>query len=182
MEMVMRYGLTHEVITQITAVLSGLHRKRGKALLMLTVAILGLMGISLARHVYAWREAPLSGVGMTASNAANNSAPAQPPSPPRQLADDGIHGEVITILPQGFDPKEIIKPKGHFILLVDNHSGVVGINLRLDQQGGARLADVQVEPTTLGWTQTVDLPAGTYLLTEANHPNWVCRITVKGGQ
>ncbi len=90
-----------------------------------------------------------------------------------------VESEIITIRATGFEPSEIRRPKGEFYLAVDNLSGMSEVNLRLDRENGAgRLHEVRVPRQKRDWRQSVDLPPGTYLLTEADHPDWVCRIII----
>jgi hypothetical protein len=85
----------------------------------------------------------------------------------------------VTITTIGFDPDELTHPAGQVTLAVDNRSGLEEVRLRLDREGGERLVDVLVERGQLDWHDTVTLSAGHYTLTEANHPEWSCRITVE---
>lgn len=94
------------------------------------------------------------------------------------VAQDRIEAELITIRPNGFNPLEITRPKGRFILAFTNHSGVHDLDLKLDREAGNRIHEVRMPRGRLAGKKTVDLPPGSYILTEANHPDWVCRITV----
>jgi hypothetical protein len=78
----------------------------------------------------------------------------------------------------GFEPKEINRPKGQFLLVVHNRSGVEEVNLRLDHEAGNRLHEVRVGRDRLDWRAPLDLHPGQYVLTEAGHPGWICRINV----
>jgi hypothetical protein len=89
-----------------------------------------------------------------------------------------FEAEIITIRPNGFEPSEITRPKGRFILAVDNRSGVEEVTLRLDRETGNREREVRVHRKKLDWREVFDLNPGRYTLTEANHPNWVCHITI----
>lgn len=91
-----------------------------------------------------------------------------------------IKTEVVTILPDGFEPAEITRRHGRFFLAVDNRSGLEQVSLRLDKETGNRLRDVRVNRADLDWADVVNLTPGTYLLTEANNPEWVCKIIITG--
>lgn len=86
--------------------------------------------------------------------------------------------ERITIRPTGFDPGEITRPEGRFVLAVDNRSGLRELTLRLSDGGGRRLREVRVPREQPSWRVTLDAPAGSYVLTEVDHPGWVCRVSV----
>jgi hypothetical protein len=105
------------------------------------------------------------------------------PNPPRASLKPTqkparIETEIITILPDGFQPKEVTRPFGRFNLMVDNRSGLADVSLQLDREAGSRLQAVQVNRSQLDWNDVFDLPPGKYTLTEANHSEWVCRITI----
>lgn len=102
-------------------------------------------------------------------------APARPQgSPPKATTEV----EVITILPTGLYPAEITRPKGLFLLAVENRSGLKAIQLRVDGEAGNRVHTGQIHPLKHYWHQGVDLPPGRYTLSEANHPDWKCTIKV----
>ncbi len=90
-----------------------------------------------------------------------------------------IETEVITLLPTGFNPSEITRPHKRFLVVVDNQSGLEEITLRLDRVAGRRVREVRRRREEMLWRQVEDLPPGEYLLNEANHPDWTCRITIK---
>ena len=89
-----------------------------------------------------------------------------------------LEEELITIRPGGFDPVEIVRPKGNFLLAIDNRSGLTEVDLRLDSEFDNRLSK-RVSREELDSRTIVDLNPGTYLLTEAGHPGWVCRFRIK---
>jgi hypothetical protein len=93
-----------------------------------------------------------------------------PPAVPQTLR--------ITIRPTGFDPAEVTIPQGRFILAVDNRSGLRDLTFRLDRESGGRLHEVRMPRESLSWRALIDASPGTYTLTEANHPEWLCRVTV----
>jgi hypothetical protein len=114
----------------------------------------------------------LAAFALAAGNRARLAAAEQQPQ-------GDTESEIITIRSTGFEPSEISRPKGEFYLAVENLSGLDEVNLRLARENGAgRLHDVTVKREKRDWRQGLDLPPGTYLLTEANHPNWVCRVTI----
>jgi hypothetical protein len=78
----------------------------------------------------------------------------------------------------GFVPREITTAAGDYQLSVNNQSGVSEVSLGLEREHGARLHEARVKKERLRWRQNVRLTPGVYRLTEANHPDWVCRIVV----
>jgi hypothetical protein len=85
---------------------------------------------------------------------------------------------LVTLRPTGFEPKEITRPRGLFLLVVDNRSNNSDVLLRLDHESGRREHEERVKDGKIDWRKPFDLHPGRYLLTEANHPNWVCHITI----
>lgn len=103
---------------------------------------------------------------------------ATPPVPPSGGTLARLDVEVITIRPTGFERAQITRPKGLFGIAVENRSGLTDIALRLDQEGGSRLNQVQLSKEQPNWKLGLDLPPGRYVLTEASNPNWVCQVTI----
>ena len=89
-----------------------------------------------------------------------------------------IEAEVVTIQPTGFEPREITRPKGLFLLAVENRSGLRTIQLRLDREAGNRLRDLHIPGNRHDWKDGLDLPPGRYVLSEAYHPDWSCVLTI----
>jgi hypothetical protein len=89
-----------------------------------------------------------------------------------------LETELITIGPRGFEPSTIRRPIGRFFLAIENRSGLDSVNLRIDRVAGNRLKEVAVTGGQLDWIDVVDLIPGDYVITEAEHPDWVCKITV----
>jgi hypothetical protein len=89
-----------------------------------------------------------------------------------------IEAELVTVTPHGFEPQEITRPPGPFLLMLDNHSGLRQVNLHLSREAGARLREVPVPREQPNWSEVIALPPGRYVLTEADHPGWLCRLTI----
>lgn len=89
-----------------------------------------------------------------------------------------IQSHVITLRPGGFDPPEVIWQKGQFFLMINNRSNVNEITLLLERQSGGRVKEIKSRMRKERSAGVFDLPPGDYLLTEANHPQWICRIKI----
>ena len=90
-----------------------------------------------------------------------------------------IEAAIVTLKPTGFEPKELTRPRGLFLLRVDNRSNNPNLLFRLDRENGKREHEQQTRAGgKLDWNKPLDLPPGRYLLTEADHPEWVCQITI----
>lgn len=143
--------------------------------------------VALTFTALIWVSASTKTEATSAHVSPDTPAPASPvvaekPSPdslPQESsAKERTETELITIQPGGFEPAEITRPQGRVFLEVDNRSGLSEINLRLDAEHGNRLHQARVRREQLDWHQEIDLRPGRYLLTEANHPDWVGRITI----
>jgi hypothetical protein len=89
-----------------------------------------------------------------------------------------MESELITITAHGFEPREIARPQGRFLLMIDNRSGLAATSLRLTREAGSRVREMPVPREEPNWSDVVDLQPGRYVLTEADHPRWSCRITI----
>jgi hypothetical protein len=89
-----------------------------------------------------------------------------------------IEAEVITIHYYGFMPREITRPQGSFILMVDDLSGLPGTRLQLDRETGSPVRQMEIRREEPDWTDELDLEPGQYVLREADHPGWACRIII----
>ena len=108
----------------------------------------------------------------------------QPPSavevtPVRQVANPP-EVELVTILPYGFDPPKISRPNGHFIVVMDNRSGLDGLSLTLTAEStpSVVLLSKQLTLSELDGYNSLDLSPGHYALREANHPEWSCVVEI----
>ena len=85
--------------------------------------------------------------------------------------------ERVTITPTGFEPSVIGRGPGRFLLAVDNRSGHDDLTLHLEGQTG-RLRAQRASRSKASWREVLELAPGEYLLREANHREWLCRITI----
>jgi hypothetical protein len=89
-----------------------------------------------------------------------------------------VEAELITILPTGFEPAQITRPSGRFLLAVENRSGVRQIDFQLSAESGSRILEVSRTWERADWSDVVNPPPGRYVITERNHPAWQCVITI----
>jgi hypothetical protein len=96
------------------------------------------------------------------------------------VPSNGLQRELITIRPSGFEPSEITRPAGRFLLAVNDRSEQDEVVLLLTRENGEQLHRVRMRdtPRKHEWRQVVNLPPGRYVLAEAAHPEWTCRITL----
>ncbi len=113
----------------------------------------------------------LASCTMLAINTRARFAPAKSPSVP-------VEGAIVTLRSFGFEPKELTRKAGPVFFFVNNASGFRQVNFRLDREVGARLKNVPLPQGRFRWQEVVNLTPGTYLLTVAENPQWVCHITI----
>ena len=90
---------------------------------------------------------------------------------------ENVEAELITILPNGFEPGELVRPAGRFILMFDNQSGLQPLDFRLERTGMPRITELRLRRTTDS-TAILNLPQGEYQVTEAKHPEWSLKLTL----
>jgi len=147
---------------------------------LLLAAIALIAASSLMARARAWLRPAAATVSEAAAPPSSTaSISAQPlAASPSGAKRKALEAEIITIRPNGFEPDELSRPKGRFILMVDNRSGIADVELQLDRETGARLHQVSVPSDEQDWNDEFDLPPGQYVLREAGHPEWSCRITI----
>ena len=95
-----------------------------------------------------------------------------------QAAAVGFQEELqLQLSSNGFTPGEVQRAAGTFAIAVENSAISGEYRLQLKAQDGTVIKEVEVQQGSAAWTVT--LPAGEYTLTEASHPQWLCRITVQ---
>jgi hypothetical protein len=92
--------------------------------------------------------------------------------------DKRIGAEVIILRPNGFEPAQITRPNGMFLLAIDNQTGLKDVTLRLERANGVREAEVQLPGHRVRWRKRVNLSPGDYVVKVAGHPEWVCRLAI----
>ena len=101
-----------------------------------------------------------------------------PPSTPLGLqSGERAEAELLMLTTKGFQPAEITRPAGKFLLGVTNRTGLPELSLVLINES-RRSVDGKRLGREMSWRRVLDLPPGQYGLSEAGHPNWVCRITI----
>lgn len=119
------------------------------------------------------------------NTAATSDTPPVRPSPksnagpaPRASTDDPLEVENIILTRFGFEPNSITRSSAEFLLSVENRSPLGDIELHLDRVAGFRLHQQQVAKERPDWRDFFTLEPGDYVLSEANHPDWVCKIRI----
>jgi hypothetical protein len=92
--------------------------------------------------------------------------------------EDDDKGFWLTIRPTGFEIKEMTISAGDYFVVVHNATGLNQFSLRVERETGERIYDVRLPRFRKYWKQMVHLIPGRYLISEIDHPEWNCVITV----
>jgi len=136
----------------------------------LLVAAITFAGLVISARAWMLRDKASTS---TVINASSKSSLVPPSTRQR------IEGEIITLSPHGFEPRQITRPPGTFLLVVGNESRLPLVTLRLNDNLGLPILNVLVARERRIWSEIVNLPPGNYRLTEATHPEWICNITIR---
>jgi len=85
--------------------------------------------------------------------------------------------EMIDLRPSGFEPRDVTRPAGRFLLGVNNRTGLADLSFVLVHESGRSVGGKRLNKLKT-WRQVLDLHPGRYVLREANHRDWLCRITI----
>jgi len=89
-----------------------------------------------------------------------------------------VQAELITVTPIGFEPAELTRPKGRFLLAIDNQSGLEEVEFYFERETTGRVNVPLSRRGKIAWREIVDLAPGTYILRATNDESWRCRITI----
>ena len=89
-----------------------------------------------------------------------------------------VQAELITVTPTGFEPAELTRSKGRFLLAIDNQSGLDDLEFYFERETAGRVNVPLSRRGKIAWREIVDLTPGTYVLRATNDKSWRCRITI----
>jgi hypothetical protein len=89
-----------------------------------------------------------------------------------------VQAELITVTPTGFEPAELTRPKGRFLLAIDNQSGLDEVGFYFERETVGRVNVPLSRRGKIAWREIVDLAPGTYILRATNDESWRCRVTI----
>lgn len=152
--------------------LTYLHPLTVRRIMFLALPLVGLISFAPAAHtLLTSAPAAASPAGLTQARVA-----ATPVVGPTSRERGEV--ELITLRPSGFEPVEITRPAGRFLLTVTKRNLPEEVTLHLERERGGPLQEFRKGRDRKHHRGLVDLPPGIYVLTEAGHPDWVCRITI----
>lgn len=86
--------------------------------------------------------------------------------------------ELVTLRAAGFEPAEITRSKGPFVLFVDDRSGKDSSSLELKRVNGQRVRALTLNRRKSEWNDVVELSPGTYVLQDTSNAELRCQITI----
>lgn len=89
-----------------------------------------------------------------------------------------VETERITIRPTGFEPVQLTRPQGEFILAADNLSGLRELTLVLERENGGLVRERRITLEQFKWRARLDLHPGRYVVRAAGRPDWACTLTI----
>ena len=116
--------------------------------------------------------------GVTTSVTAHSSTKAQRAEQVDDETPSNIKVVLLALRSDGFEPTEIQLAAGEYMLVIRNRTGLADVNVRLQREAGERLGQATVGSKQRDWKRRTTLTPGVYLLTESDHPDWICRIVV----
>jgi hypothetical protein len=136
----------------------------------IVIILVSLATLVVGAHMLSSPVITANSARLSLSSAQNNSTP------------EPLIVEEFTLRPTGFYPSEIRRPKGKFLLAINNRAGLQEMNIKISREIGSdakeKLKDVKVHKKYLDWNDVLDLQPGDYVVTEASNPKWVCRIII----
>jgi hypothetical protein len=111
------------------------------------------------------------------ASAKPETAAALTPNGSQARSNESAEVEQIDLRPSGFEPSEITRPSGRFLLGVNNRTGLTDLSLTLVHESGRSAASKRLSRVKT-WREVLDLHPGRYVLREATHRDWLCRITI----
>lgn len=98
---------------------------------------------------------------------------------PQGNKDQKLEIEAVTITPEGFEPQQLERPAGPFILAVTNQSGFDALNVRIETKQHDRFSEKTLPLETPYWRERINPPSGKYIITEEHHPEWMLTLIIK---
>lgn len=96
--------------------------------------------------------------------------------PERQAKD--VQVLRLTLRPDGFERSELTLPSGRYVFVVKNRTGLDQYALRLSREGHGTQSEARLQRHQREWRELINLTPGEYVLTELDHPEWACRLTI----
>ena len=145
--------------------------------LFLFAGVLLVSFVTLCAHArVSWfRSVPTTSAQVAANSPGPNVRQNQRAATP---APSSITVDTLTLTPLGFEPKEITRPAGMFVLGVDNRLPAEQFSFELVRENGHGVRQLKMPKGQIRLRKLLNLPAGRYFLRVADHPEWTCSIVL----
>lgn len=103
------------------------------------------------------------------------------PAAPTQVSLPAQEPErgVIRLLTSGFSSTEVSGTSGQYRLVMTRSYQNEEVVVQLKKDSGELVQEIEMPQEKVDWTTLIELQAGSYTLTVANHPDWVCQINIQ---
>ena len=103
---------------------------------------------------------------------------ALPTTPLTRAQAANVVVERVALHPYGFEPDEITRPAGPFLLAIDNQAGTADFRFELTTESLQLVHRDSIKRGRAQMQKMLNLAPGKYVLVEANHPKWTCTLTI----
>ena len=88
--------------------------------------------------------------------------------------------EIVTIAPEGFYPRKLVRGPGPFVLFIENRAAIKGeLDLRLETEGKSLAKGLKIKDRELETGELVRLPVGIYTLTLTGKSKYSFTLEIK---
>jgi hypothetical protein len=107
---------------------------------------------------------------------ASNKTPAASSVATQQKSD--LMALPIALRMNGFNPQEITRPAGNYLISVTDLTGLPDLTFTLNRENGEQVHKTKVQKEKRTWRERVRLTPGDYVLSVTELPELTCRITI----
>lgn len=93
-------------------------------------------------------------------------------------APSSITVETITLTPLGFEPNQIERAAGRFLLGIDNRIIREEFSFEILRENGHKAHKLKIEKGQIRLRKLLNLTEGRYVLRAVDHPEWTCTIVI----
>jgi hypothetical protein len=109
-----------------------------------------------------------------------SATPLTKPASAGQTTKKSLEVEIVTLRAWGFEPSNITRAKGRFLLAVNNQSQLTEhLTFSMAHELGSKVKEDRLDWRAIHrWNNIIELNPGRYRLTVLEQPEWVCNFTV----
>lgn len=145
------------------------------SLVLVTSIVASVFLISVNAHPGVWTAIK----SVTNQRSSNTTSISRAIRSPQGKKEQRREVEAVTITPDGFEPQQLERTAGPFVLSVINQSGMDALNIRIETELHGRFREKSLPLITPYWRELIDPPPGRYVITEESHPDWTLTLIIK---